>query len=232
MAVPVYPKALSGWTDRINNVDIVWAADPNTLAAEIISIESTVGTMPMVEPNPPVGKPLTFSSVSARISDVQNGYHLPYVELIASNFRVGYGSYFNGVPNVYQPLVDDFNYFNGSDISIGANGIYVIDVFQVWQPWVSGYVNIHLTINNNLARTATWSWDSVPTNGPISWQNRTANAGIAWMGPLQYGDRVRVVSENGTNWQQYGVNYSSFRAQFIRSLSNFEASLEPSASPM
>lgn len=232
MAVPIFPKALSGWTDRIDNVDIVWANDPNSLAAEIIAIEQTLGTMPQVEPNMPVGKPAVYPSVSSRISAVQLGANLPYCELFRANFRVGYGSYFNGVANVYSPLVDDFGFFNGSDMSMPTNGIYVIDVFQVYQPWTSGFMNVHLTINNNLARTGTWSWDAVPTSGPRSWEGREGTAGLCWMGPLQYGDRVRVVTENGTGCSPYSVNYSSFRAQYVRSLSSYEASLDPSASPM
>ena len=232
MAVPVYPKALSSWTDRQNNVDIVWASDPNSLAAEIISIESTLGTMPQVEPSMPVGKAAVYPSVSQRISAVQLGANLPYGELIASNFKVGYGTYCYGVANVYRPLTDDFGFFNGSDMSMPTNGVYVIDVFQVWQPWVSGYVNVHLTINNVIARTGSWSWDGIPTFGPLAYVNRAANAGLTWMGPLQYGDRIRVVSENGTNCNPYQVNYSSLRAQYIRSLSSYEASLNPSASLM
>lgn len=232
MSVPIYPKALSSWTDRINNVDIVWAADPNTLAAEIISIEQTLGTMPHVEPNMPVGKPAVYPSVGSRISAVQLGANLPYCELVRVNFKVGYGAYFNGVANVYQPLVDDFGFFNGSDMSMPTNGVYVIDVFQVYAPWTSGFLNVHLTINNQLARTGTWSWDAVPTFGPRSWANRTASAGLTWMGPLQKGDRVRVVTENGTGWAPYVVQYSSFRAQYIRSLSSYQASLNPSASPV
>lgn len=228
---PIYPRALASWTPRVDNVDIVWANDPNSLASEIISIEKTLGTMPNVERHTAWGPNVTYPSVSDRISAVQLGSGLPYCELYRQNFKVGYGAYFNGVANVYTPLVDDFGFFNGSDMSMQANGVFVIDVFQTYAPWTNGFLNVHLTINNQIARTGTWSWDAVPTSGPRSWQGRTASAGLCWMGPLQVGDRVRVVTENGTGWNPYIVNYSSFRAQYIRSLSSYEASLEPSASP-
>jgi hypothetical protein len=227
-----FPRAIAGWQNRIDNVDIVWANDPNSLAAEIISIENTLGHMPHVEKHTAWGPPVTYNDVSDRISAVQLGAGLPYSELIATNFRVGYGAYFNGVRNTYRPLTDDFGFFNGTDMTMFANGIFVIDVMQVYQPWSNGFLNVHLTLNGNLARTGTWSWDSVPTNGPRSWENRTASAGLAWMGPLQYGDRVSVVTENGTGCNPYLVQYSSLRCQYIRSLSSYQASLEPSASPM
>lgn len=231
MSNPVFPSAVASWTDRVDQTDIVWAADPNSLAAEVLSIEKTLGPMPHVERYTAWGPNVTYTSVSDRISSVQLGAGLPYSELIATNFKVGYGDYHNGVANRYQPLTDDFGFFNGTDMSIFANGVFVVDVFQQYQPWTEGFLNVHLVINGNLARTGTWSWASVPTKGPRSWEGRTSSAGLTWMGPLQYGDRLSVVTENGTHCAPYMVQYSTLRAQYIRSLSSFQASLNPSASP-
>lgn len=231
MSSASYPRAIAGWQNRVDNVDIVWANDPNSLAAEIIGIEQTLGVMPNVERYTNWGPNVTYNSVSDRISAVQLNVDKPYCELVNAKFQCGYGSYFNGVRNTYQPLTDDFGFFNGTDMTMYANGIFVIDAYQQYQPWTDGFMNIHLLLNGNLARTATWSWDSVPTFGPRSYQNRTPNVGLTWMGPLQYGDRVSVVTENATSCASYQVSYATLRCQFIRSLSSFQASLEPSASP-
>lgn len=240
MATPIYPKALSSWTDRINQVDTVWAKDPNTLAAEIISIEQTVGTMAQVEPFPPVGNPVTYSSLSARVTDTLLGRQRPYVSLYNPAFNVGYGTApDDGVYNVYKKLYDPWNYFNGSDITIQSAGLYLIDVYQAWAPFTSGYMQLTLVINGVWTRGDLWQWN-FPSDGPVispggtvsfggpnnpvipsqvnRYPRRNANTGFLWMGSLGKGDRVRVTSENGTVLNPYPALNASLKAYYLRDL--------------
>jgi hypothetical protein len=228
MTSPIYPKALASWTDRIDNVNTIWAADPNSLAAEIVSMEQTFGTMPQVEPSPPIGNPVTYPSVSARITDTLLGTQQPYVELYASNFTVSYpkliqaGYLLNySVFNTFKAVEDNWGYFNGSDITVQTPGVYMIDSFQVWSWYKSGWLFHMLTINNNMARGDRWDWN-FPTSGPNSenYAGHWARTGWTWMGPLNKGDRIRVASLNATTLNPYPVVGSSLRMQYLRGLTS------------
>ena len=69
----VYPKGVFSWTDRTNLVSNVLASDVNSLAADLIAVENAIGTTPNVESSPLAGNPVTYATVNARISDVQQG---------------------------------------------------------------------------------------------------------------------------------------------------------------
>lgn len=222
MVAPIYPKALAGWTDRINGVDTVWANDPNSLAAEIISIEQTLGAMPQVERNVPVGKPVSYSSVSARISDAMLGGQLPFVSLTNPKFKLPRSGQiqsaesgpFNATYNTYTQVVSDhWRFFNGSDITIQAPGIYYIDASQSWENYKSGYVMMMLLINSARLRLSRWNWaDYDPTSTDY------ASTDLHWLGPLNNGDRIRIASQNATSNNPYTVTYSNLRVQYVRDL--------------
>lgn len=233
MTAPVYPKALASWTDRINNVNTVWAADPNSLAAEIISMEQTLGTMPQVEGGVPVGSPVTYSSVSSRISAAMTSANNPYVELSNSNFNVGYGTWNDGVFNTYKVVEDNWKYFNGSDITAKAPGVYIIDAYQTWEYYTSGYLYLMLAINNSFARGDMWKWN-FPSSGPhdASYEGRWATTAFTWMGKLNTGDRVRIASANNTAKSPYPVVNSSLRMYYLRSLTSAQAKQGPSTYPV
>lgn len=233
MTAPIFPKALSSWTDRINNVDTVWAADPNSLAAEIISIESTLGTMPQVESGTPTGGPVTYSNVSTRINAAMLQSAHPYVELYASNFKVGHGSWNGGSFNTYKVVEDTFKYFNGSDITVQAAGVYIIDAYQTWDYYTSGYVALNLAINNTFARGDLWKWD-FPTSGPSysTYNGRWATTSFTWMGALAKGERIRIASENGTSKNPYTIVNSTLRMYYLRSLTSAQAAAGPSTYPV
>lgn len=231
-----YPKTIASWTNRVDQVDTVWAADPNTLASEILAVETTVGPMPQVEPNSPAWTPVTYSSMSARVSDAMVNGRAPYAELYAANFSVGYGSALSayGVFNNYSRVEDSWGYYNGSDITIRAPGVYVIDAYQAWEYYTAGYVHLMLGINNVFARGSLWQWD-FPRSGPnvysASYGERWAHTEFAWMGKLNTGDRVRVASDNGTPRNPYKVINSTLRICYLRSLTSAQAVQGPSTYP-
>lgn len=229
-ATAAYPKAVASWTARIDNVNTVYAADPNTLAAEILAVESALGPMPQVESPVPVGSPLTYSTVGDRINAAMLQTAHPYAELYKSNFKVGYGKLVQvpyllnyAVYNSFSVVEDEWNYFNGSDITIQAPGVYLIDGFQVWDFYTSGWLFHMLVINGAVARGDLWQWN-FPTSGPNSenYDGHWARTGWAWMGPLAKGDRVRVASQNATTKNPYTVVGSSLRVYYLRSLTSSE----------
>lgn len=213
--VAVYPKAIKSWTDRIDGVNIVWANDPNSLAAEIISIEQTLGAMPQVESKNPVGKPVTYDSVSARISDTMLGGQLPFVQLANANFKLGRGGgYYNGQFNTFNQVVSDhWKYFNGQDITIQEEGVYIIDASQSWSANSTGYVMMMLVINQARMRINRWDWADYDPDGTST---DYASTDVHWMGALNEGDRIRIASQNATNKDPTTVTYSNLSIQYLR----------------
>lgn len=236
MATPVYPKALASWTSRIDQVDTVWANDPNTLAAEILAVEKTLGTMPQVEGSVPVGSPVTYGSVSARISDAMLQAQHPYVELHRANFNVGYGTALDGYGtwNTYSVVEDNWHYFNGSDITIKAPGVYILDAYQTWSAFHSGWMMLKMAVNGTYARGDRWDWNSFPTSGPhdAAYWERWAVTSFTWMGKLNTGDRVRIASENATTNSPYNIINSTLRLYYLRSLTSAQAAQGPSTYPV
>ena len=214
MAIPVYPKALSSWTNRIDEVDVIWAADPNTLAAEIISIEQTLGLMPQVEPSPPVGNPVTYESVSARITDSGSGNLHPYVHVTNKSFKIGRTGPFSGAfLNPFEAVSDDYKFFNGTDITIKASGIYIADHSQQFEPQNDGWVATLFVVNNNYLRIVKYDFVPVPRN-----ITNYVSTEMHWMGDLIVGDRVRIATINATSKDPMTVTNSNLRIFYQRGL--------------
>lgn len=214
MVAPIYPKALASWTDRIDGVDIVWANDPNSLAAEIISIEQTFGKMPQVEPSPPVGNPVTYSTASARISDAMVGGQLPYVALTNPKFKLARGGgYYNGSFNTFTVSSDYWGYFNGSDITIQTPGVYAIDASQSWPHETSGYGLMMLVINTARMRIDRWDWANYDPTG-----TDYGSTFVHWQGTLAKGDRIRIASQNNTPTNPTTVTFTDLTVQYLRDL--------------
>lgn len=217
MVTASYPKAIASWTPRIDQVDTVFAADPNTLAAELIAVEQTLGSMPQVESAVPVGNPVTYASVSARISASMLNSNLPYVSLYLNEFNLNYG----GTPgksvfNTYKKLYDPYGYFNGSDITIQATGRYLVDCYQGWEPYSTGWLHLSLYTNDSFLRGQIWDWDLPPID-QYSPEGSNGATGFLWMGVLPAGTRLRVASQNGTPKNPYKVLNGSFKVQYIGS---------------
>jgi hypothetical protein len=221
MTAPIYPKSVVPWTDRVDQQDVIFAKDPNSLAAEIIALENTLGTMPHRESAPYAGSAVTYASVGARISDVLAGSLHPYCSLTATNFSVfnnqGPGTKF-GQYNVFRKNYDPFGYYNGSDITIQASGLYIVQGVQSWAWNSSGYIRQDLVIGNTWMAGDMWQWNFAGS-GPGNYQNnRNATTNFTWIGGIPAGQRVRVLSENGTSKNPYPVVDSWFRVYCLRKL--------------
>lgn len=219
MAVtPTYPNGILPWVNRIDQQNTVFAADPNTLAADLIAVESTLGTNPQVELAPPVGVQVVYPNVSARIHDVQLGNQLPVVSLYNPAYNVPHSNT-NPILVNYNALIDPFGFHNGTDITVQASGWYIVTVQQSHDWASSGYFDTSLLVNSSAAANDRWSWDN-PENQPSlpGFAPRGALQSFTWQGPLNKGDRLSVFNINVTSKSVMGVMFAYLRACFIRSI--------------
>ena len=222
MTAAVFPKSILPWTARIDEVNVIWANDPNTLAAEIIAIENTLGEMPQVEGSPFVGSPVTYSTVNARISDTLAGTLHPYAELSASNFHCyntdRWGSSGYGHLNSYNKVYDSGGIYNGSDITVPCSGLWLITGRQTWEWHDSGYCFHHLYCGGNWCAGHRWDWNFA-SYGPGYYEpDRSLTTYFSFLGPLAAGTRVQSISENGTSRSPYQVLSSNLRIYCLRTL--------------
>jgi hypothetical protein len=209
---PVYPNAIFPWTDRVDNQSIDFANDINSTVAELESVETTIGIKPQVETGVPTGNPVSYSSVSSRISDAMVNAQLPYSYLNAPG---GYDIP-NNTGGSLIPLavrLDPYGCFNGTDITIPANGWYSLSSTIIWPWWNNGYDYHFVSLNGSsfILEDALLDWqfsgNTLPetSGGPVltpRWQlfgKRSLRTHITWEGALHKGDRISVYAENGTS---------------------------------
>ena len=221
MTQAIFPKSILTWTDRVDQQDTIFANDPNSIAAEVISIENTFGAMPHQEKAPFVGNPITYSSVDARISDAVAGNLNPYASITNTSFFVfnqqGPGSRFGRV-NTYQKVYDPYGFYNGTDFTAPVTGLYLINGSQQWGWHDSGYLWHSLYIDGLWAIGHRWDWN-FPGIGPgFFLDTRPATTAFTWLGPIAAGKRIQSVSENGTSVSSYPVSNSWLRIYCLRTL--------------
>ena len=235
----VYPNGVFPWVDKVDNQDIDFAANINSLAAEIESVETTVGTTPQIESSPPTGLPVSYSTVSSRISDAMNNAQLPYSTLLNSSMSVGNIS--SGVKVPFLASLDPYSCFNGNDLTIPAEGWWIITSTAQWSWWSNGYSHQSLTLNgsSNILDEFVLNWEFpgniqplgytvdgtyVPTviaTVPPRWQkygNRPIKTKVLFNGPLHSGDVISVYLENGTSNSFQTVTNVNLHAQMIRTM--------------
>jgi hypothetical protein len=222
MTTAVFPKSIVPWTDRVDEVNVIWANDPNTLAAEVIAIEKTAGAMPQVEKAPYAGNPVTYSTMDARISDVLAGNQMPYASISSTSFyshntdRWGGGR--RGHLNTYNKLYDPFGFYNGSDFTVPATGLYLVFGQQNWEWHDSGYCFHHCYVDGNWACGHRWDWD-FGSSGPSYYDpDRPLTTAFSALLPIAAGKRVQSVSENGTSRSPYYISSSYLRIYCLRKL--------------
>lgn len=229
---PVYPNGIFPWTDRVDEEDIDFANDINSTVADLESVETTLGTTPQIEPSPPSGNPITYPTVSARISDAMDNSQLPYVSLGASTFTCPNNTSGNLIP--YQRNLDPFNSYNGTDITAPASGWWIINTVQTWNWWNDGYSHHMLCLNGfgNILHEDFVNWEFpgnlFPTGLPVPvqllqprwWQfgKRNIRTTVTWQGPLHEGDRLSVLAENGTSNPAHVLSGLSFKGIMIRTI--------------
>lgn len=219
--IPIYPKAIASWTNRVDEEDVVFANDPNSLAAEVISIEKTLGVMPQVEKNPILGNPVTYASVDARLSAIQQAQQLPVCSLYQVLHKVDNFFHPDGVLTTFQRVYDPFGMYNGSDIIIPVEGWYIIYSNQLWDWWDSGWNRHGLYFNGKsyLIDEVFARWD-ISSNVPGGyWWHRPMAASIVWQGLLKEGVRVSIYQENGTSDRFHNAGKISLKAACVSKVS-------------
>jgi hypothetical protein len=218
MGQAVFPKGIVPWVNRVDLVDIVYAKDPNTLAAEIGAIETTLGTMPQVETAPPTGKQVIYSTVSSRVHDALVGTQKPVCTVSNNSFNAP-NSAPVGTFNSYNTLYDPFNWYNGNDITVQADGWYTITANQTIDWWSSGYMHMVLYIDTTYVADDHWNWD-FPENGSGGrWAGRNHVMSITWQGVVSSGQRIRVRTENGTGRSNINITLAYLRVKYDRKIS-------------
>jgi hypothetical protein len=202
---PVFPNGILSWTDRVDEVNVVFAIDPNSLAADLISVENTLGTNPQIEPSPPLGTPITYPSVSNRITDAMNCAQMPVCSLTQAQLQCPNTS--GGIFNPYRVAYDPYRCFNGTDFTCPADGWWVITTTQTWSWWNVGYSHHGICFNglSNILCDHLINWE-FPGNDtfdgiPGRWQQfglRPMTSYLTWQGLCHAGDRFSGLSENGT----------------------------------
>lgn len=234
---PVYPNGTFAWTDRVDEQDIDFANDINSVASEVISTESTLGVNAQIEPNPPSGIPINYPTVSARITDAMNNNQLPVVSLGNSQFTCGNNS--SGSLINYKINYDPFGCYNGTDITCPVDGWWIISGTQTWNWWNDGYSHHMLCFNGfgNILHEDFVDWEfsgnavpglngtggffGVPIVTPRWWVfgKRPRRTQVWWQGPLHEGDRLSVLAENGTSNAAHVISGLTLKATCTRRIS-------------
>lgn len=223
---PIYPSGIFAWTDRVDQVNIDFANDINSVASDLISVEQTLGANPQVEPIPPNGGlPVTYANVSNRISDAMNNNQMPVAILRTGTFTVGNSS--AGQTTNFNAVYDPFGMYNGTDLTIKQNGWYVFSVHQTWSWWNDGYSHTYLTTNGNTVEQAVINWEFAgnvsdeETDEVPRWQRfglRPIINHLFWQGRCGPGERISVIAENGTSNSNMQVTYTAFKVHMVRTL--------------
>lgn len=94
MAVAFYPGQIVNFgSDEVDFLSTVYAAHPNALRAEVVAIETTLGTNPTASTSPSsssVFSPgVTYPSINARLANIERGIvgdsHTQYVKNTGGN---------------------------------------------------------------------------------------------------------------------------------------------------
>lgn len=223
---PIYPNGIFSWTDRVDQVNVDFANDINSVASDLISIETVLGTNPQVEPHPPNGSlPVTYANVSSRITDAMQNNQLPVTILRASPFTVNNSS--AGQLTPFNAIYDPFSMYNGTDMTIKQDGWYVFTVHQTWSWWNDGFSHTFLTTNGNTVEEDVIDWEFAGNGNDKSdqstprWQRfglRSRIAHLVWQGRCSAGERISVLAENGTSNSNMQVTYTAFKTHMVKTL--------------
>lgn len=218
----IYPNGYFTWTDRIDLVNIDFAADINSVAHDLIAAETVLGANPQIEKSPVVGSNVTYSNLDARVSDVNAGNQRPVCSLSSSLINVQVGA---SVYGTYNKLIDTSGMFNGQDITVKASGWY--SVYAATQANPNGYLGvgwsmIMLYVNNLYVGNDNWRWD-FPNRQlwPIGLLGNAGHLHLTWEGACHAGDRIRVIYVNGTFDNPAPFISNVLKASFQRKLTNF-----------
>jgi hypothetical protein len=198
-----YPNGIFQWVPRIDQSSTAFAKDPNTLATEVQAVEATVGVTPQIESSPPAGSAVTFATMSARLSASMNNQLLPVCAMTnTAGFFINAGQQ---LFNSYTQNYDPYKIWNGQDGTIPVNGWWVIRADQRWNQKgnkFNGQNILFLYLNGAWIDMQIWDWSTaIAANNykyPANVLQSNGWSQICWEGLLHKGDRVQILSANGT----------------------------------
>lgn len=218
-----YPASLLSWTQRVNS-QTVYAADPNTLAAEIDAVEQFVGINPQNEASALTGATASFSTLSQRVSAamLQSGH--PYIEVSNSaNYNIWHSVNGNHLGNVgFHTTNSNWpNYIGSSgNVTIQDSGIWLINVHLVWAYASSGWVTHSLFKGSTGLRSSFFNYSMFPASGSNTYGERNLNGSGAtettFLGRLPAGTVVSVAAGNFTNVNPLPITGGSMSLYFVR----------------
>lgn len=214
----VYPNSIFPWTARRNNLDVVWANDPNSIVAEVQAIESIIGTNPNIETGTYNGVPLIFSTMNARVAAAATLQNMPFAVLantgtttIAPNKTMRFS---------YTVVADQYAMWNGIDITIPASGLYYVFANVDWDTkgvFASGVSRQTLIVNGKGVNSDfhVWNYPSEQVWQVLGFDAHTQHS---WMGGFTKGDVVTIGIGNATNCTMT-IDYASLRTFMVRQFS-------------
>lgn len=140
-----YPDNLVSFTTKADNVDAILASHPNLIQSEVVAIEQTIGTSPVISVLSAsrisgassfnaAPSSTTFSTVKDRLANVERGLmgvgYVPAIDggsviSIAASGSTQTGT-FSSIPSGYRKLVLELevtSYTTGGAINITLNGV-------------------------------------------------------------------------------------------------------------
>jgi hypothetical protein len=224
MATAVYPNSVLSWTPRIDQVNIIYANDPNSLALEVQAIEATTGTTPQIESSPPAGSNVNYATLSSRVSAANNNALSPYCSVVNTpGFFCNQGA--QNFNHYSAQVLDPYGIWNGTDLTIPCNGWWTIRTDQKWNQHGNNFggCNHHfLYCNGGWIDHDLWNWDAIADSGSYWPANIISTYGwtkIRWEGLLHKGDHIQVLSANSTNCPGLQITNLTLKAFCHRTIS-------------
>lgn len=225
IAKAVYPNGVLAWTPRIDEVNVVYAADPNTLAVELQAVESTIGTNPQNEASPPAGSTVAYSTMSSRVSAAMNNVLSPCVSLLNNG-----GFFINQGQQAFNRYTtqeyDPYNIWNGTDLTIPCNGWWSIRADQKWNQHGNNFHGLNvffLYLNGTWIDMELWDWSTAIAadqyNYPANILGSNGWTKLSWMGMLHKGDRIQLLSANATYCPGIQITNMTMKAYCHRTVS-------------
>jgi hypothetical protein len=180
MSSATYPNGVKVWSPRVNQRDDVEADDVNSLAAEIIAIQTTLGLSPAIDTSVN-GDHIDHQTVSQRLHDIQSGYNRPVVRLEGNAI----------IPNAAEiPIdfaaiaaqIDSDGAFDGVGITIPRSGWWVLTGDCRWPINTNGFRLLALTFSG----TNELSGQTSPGTGFF------VRTSVSWQGNLTKGAKIRL----------------------------------------
>jgi hypothetical protein len=212
-----YPNSIFFWQPRIDQQNIVFANDPNTLANEIIAVEQAVGVNPQIEKHPPTGTGFTYRSLDSRVSAAMGNWEMPFGYFYNPGFFIGQGQQ---LYNTYRVGFDPYGYFNGQDLTIRKAGFYSIHANQKWNQQGDNFIGGNVLImlwNGKLVDAEMWQWDNFFGNSAYKFASNAYSGNgfsrVRWQGALAAGDHIQFLSVNSTFCP--GINVSNVEMSYV-----------------